>query len=211
MKFSEGLSICRKLNAPRWQACSSRASNRRRNQTSKSSGRRKPNAGGARSSPGRSRQSGRRLGDEASVVRFCVDNLRIRVMHRAALAGAPPRPRRTPLRRRQSDVRLLESFPGSSVHIQKFGALLDVSNCSRRSPHLQLARRLGPHRKVLHHEASTYLTVCSPRPSPNDLCLPPRGRRAAARAEWLLQRRACVDDAGVAGRLDVGARAERSR
>jgi glyoxylase-like metal-dependent hydrolase (beta-lactamase superfamily II) len=51
-----------------------------------------------------------------------------------------------------------------------------VSNYSRRSAHLHLALRLGLHRKVLHHEASTYLTLCSPRPSPNDLCLSPRGR-----------------------------------
>src|SRR5690349_13407461 len=46
----------------------------------------------------------------------------------AALERAPPRPRRMPLRRRPSDVRLLESFPGSPESIQEFGALLDVSN-----------------------------------------------------------------------------------
>jgi hypothetical protein len=34
---------------------------------------------------GASRQCGRRLGDEVSVVLFCVDNLRIRVMRRVAL------------------------------------------------------------------------------------------------------------------------------
>jgi hypothetical protein len=32
------------------------------------------------------------------------------------------------LRRRHGDGRLLESFPGSSAHIQKLGALLGVSN-----------------------------------------------------------------------------------